>query len=259
MSKHVYFIGPLGKEGGMIGGDSLKNLHLTRHLQKLSVPLRVIDTNACRQSLWKTLSAIMQMVLHRKSKFIVSASSAGAYKLLKVMRFLGASDIIYWVVGGDFPNLLISSVLSIKPYANAKHIIVEGKRMEETLHICGLTNVTTLPNFKPIEFIPRKKRNDASLPVKFVFLSRIAEDKGCSYINKAASILNEKGLESSYTIDYYGSIADVYKERFLKETESLPNVEYKGFLRLLDKANYEVLASYDAMLFPTFFYGEGFA
>ena len=92
-----------------------------------------------------------------------------------------------------------------------------------------------------------------------MFLSRIAEDKGCSYINKAASILNEKGLESSYTIDYYGSIADVYKERFLKETESLPNVEYKGFLRLLDKANYEVLASYDAMLFPTFFYGEGFA
>lgn len=259
MSKHVFFIGPLGKEGGMIGGDSLKNLHLTRRLQKLSVPLRVIDTNACRQSLWKTLSAIMQMMLHRKSKFIISASSAGAYKLLKAMRFLGVSDIIYWVVGGDFPNLLISNVLSIKPYANAKHIIVEGKRMEETLRICGLGNVMTLPNFKPIEFVPPKKRTDASLPVRFVFLSRIAEDKGCSYINKAAGILNKKGYASSYTIDYYGSIADVYKDRFTQETDALPNVEYKGFLQLLDKSNYEVLASYDAMLFPTFFYGEGFA
>lgn len=259
MSRPVYFIGPLGSVSGMIGGDSLKNLHLSNHLQKLGVELRIIDTNACRQSLSKAASAILKIIFHRKSKFIVSASSMGAYKLLKALKLLGISDVIYWVVGGDFPNLLNCDLLSIEPYKNVKTIIVEGKRMEETLRICGLSNAITLPNFKPIDFIPAKKRTDTDLPVKFVFLSRIAEDKGCSYINKAAKLLNEKGLANSYSIDFYGSVFETYKEQFMSEINDLPNVEYKGFLKLLDKSNYNVLASYDAMLFPTFFYGEGFA
>jgi glycosyltransferase involved in cell wall biosynthesis len=150
-------------------------------------------------------------------------------------------------------------LVNVKPYANVRKIIVEGKRMEETLRIAGLDNVTTLPNFKPIDFIPVKQPKKSDAPMRFVFLSRIDEDKGCGYINRAAELLNEKGLADKYVIDYYGAVADRYKEKFTDETNRLPNVEYKGFLNLLDKSNYEVLAGYDAMLFPTFFYGEGFA
>ena len=45
----------------------------------------------------------------------------------------------------------------------------------------------------------------------------------------------------------------------MSEIGELPNVEYKGFLKLVEISNYDVLAGYDVMLFPTFFYGEGFA
>lgn len=243
----------------MVSGDSLKNLHLTRQLKKLSVHLDIIDTNACRKSVWKTLSSIFSVITHRKSKYIVSASTRGAYIILQLLRLFRVRDIIYWVVGGDVPHQMDCGFVSKAPYRNAKTIIVEGERMKESLNISGLDNVMMLPNFKHIPFVPTKEPRPADAPVRFVFLSRITEDKGCSHINKAAEILNGKGLAHQYCIDYYGSVAEEYKEKFNREVHQLPNVAYKGFLNLLQTDNYSVLSGYDAMLFPTFFYGEGFA
>ena len=259
MSQQVIFIGPLGKVGGMIGGDSLKNLHLTRQLEKLSVNIKIIDTNVIRKSVPLAVKALFTILTHRKGKFIVSASTIGAYKMLSLMNALRIKDVIYWVIGGNFPNLIHCNLVSTKPYVNVRNILVEGKRMEEALRIAGLTNVSTLPNFKPIDFIPEKRQGGANHPLRFVFLSRIDEDKGCGYINQAAQLLNDNGLGKDFIVHYYGAIADRYKEKFNNEISQLPNVEYKGFLNLLDKSNYNVLAEYDAMLFPTFYYGEGFA
>lgn len=259
MGRKIYFIGPLGAEAKMVSGDSLKNLHLTRQLEKLSVHLTIVDTNACRKSVWETISSIFSVITHRKSKFIVSASTRGAYVILQLLRFFKIKDIIYWVVGGDVPHQMDCGFVSKAPYKNAKTIIVEGERMKESLNISGLNNVMRLPNFKHIPYIPQKKPRSSDSPVRFVFLSRITEDKGCNYINRAAEKLNEKGLSHLFSIDYYGSIAEEYKEKFHKEIDLIPNIAYKGFLNLLQTDNYDVLAGYDAMLFPTFFYGEGFA
>lgn len=259
MSKQVILIGPLGAESSMAAGDSLKNWHLINRLRQLSVDLRVIDTIESQKSLAKKVLAVIDIFRHRKSRFIVSASSVGAYRLLSLMRRMGISDIIYWVIGGDFPHLINCGMIDIRAYSNVRKIIVEGKRMEETLRIYGLKNVMTLPNFKPIDFIPAKQPRDSHAPVRFVFLSRIIEDKGCRYINEAAALLNGKGLGQRFMVDYYGSITDEYKKTFLESIEPIPNVAYKGFLKLVDQANYQILAGYDAMLFPTFFYGEGFA
>ena len=259
MGKRIYFIGPLGAESRMVSGDSLKNLHLTRQLEKLSVSLTIIDTNACRKSLWKTISSVFSVITHRKSKYIVSASTRGAYIILQLLRFFRIHDIIYWVIGGDVPHMMDCGFVGKRPYKNAKTIIVEGERMKESLNISGLTNVMMLPNFKHISTIPQKIPRSSDSPVRFVFLSRITEDKGCSHINKATEILNNKGLGHMFSVDFYGSIADEYKEKFQNEINQIPNINYKGFLNLLQTENYTTLSQYDAMLFPTFFYGEGFA
>ena len=259
MGKKIYFIGPLGAASSMVSGDSLKNLHLTRQLEKLSVRLDIIDTNACRKSVWKTISSIFSVITHRKSKYIVSASTRGAYIILQLLHFFRIKDVIYWVVGGDVPHQMDCGFVSKAPYRNAKIIIVEGERMKESLNISGLNNVMMLPNFKHIPSIPTKEPRPTDAPVRFVFLSRITEDKGCSHINKATEILNERGLAHLFSVDFYGSIAEEYKEKFNREISKIPNITYKGFLKLLQTENYAVLSRYDAMLFPTFFYGEGFA
>ena len=40
--------------------------------------------------------------------------------------------------------------------------------------------------------------------------------------------------------------------------DSHPEAEYKGLLNLRDTQNYDELAKYDVMLFPTYWQGEGF-
>ena len=258
MKSKVYFIGPQASGSNLIGGDCLKNWYIIRRLQSLSVDVRVIDTNACKKSLIQMVLGLGKIVFHRKSLMIVSASSMGAYRILRLLKFLRIKSVCYWVIGGDFPLIINCKYFSIKPYKYIRTIIVEGKRMEETLRWCGLSNVMTLPNFKPFYQIPMRGKPNPNTPVKFVFLSRITEGKGCSYLNKAAKILNNKGYEKSYMIDYYGSIEKKYRDVFMSEINDIPNVQYKGFLELLDGNNYNTLSGYDALVFPTLFYTEGF-
>lgn len=70
--------------------------------------------------------------------------------------------------------------------------------------------------------------------------------------------INKEIGEDKFIVHFYGKIEDSYKSHFLKTINEIPNAEYKGFLNLADISNYDVLASYSAMLFPTFWKGEGF-
>ncbi len=257
--RKIIFIGPVGATEKMASGDSIKNYFVINRIKEHAGKLLVIDTNIYRKSLLKIIQMLFILVLNRKARYVVSASSGGAYKMLRLMRMLGIHDIIYWVVGGDAPHLICSEVLDIDVYRNVRKIIVEGKSMQETMRITGFKDVTVLPNFKKITYIPPKSFQRQNGRCRFVFLSRVTEDKGCGYITEAVRLLNERGLENAFCVDFYGSLLDDYKDTFLSGLADLPNAEYKGFLKLLDPGNYNHLASYDAMLFPTFFYGEGFA
>lgn len=84
-------------------------------------------------------------------------------------------------------------------------------------------------------------------------------EKGCDYILECAKQLNGMGLKDKYSIDFYGKVADTYKEVFYQKVETLENVNYQGFLNLRENAGYDKLAEYDMMLFPTYWKGEGFA
>jgi glycosyltransferase involved in cell wall biosynthesis len=112
-----------------------------------------------------------------------------------------------------------------------------------------------LPNFKNIDYVPTKELRKEPY-TRFVFLSRIVEQKGCGYIVKATEKLNRK-YKDKFIVDFYGSIGDDYRS-FESEIKDFSNVNYKGFLDLRNTKNYDVLSSYDAMLFPTFWHGEGF-
>jgi glycosyltransferase involved in cell wall biosynthesis len=84
-------------------------------------------------------------------------------------------------------------------------------------------------------------------------------DKGCNYIMTAVKLLNEQGYSDKFTVDFYGKVDAGYKTVFEEHVESLSNVNYYGLLNLKSKEGYDQLATYDAMLFPSFWRGEGFA
>lgn len=256
MRHSLVFIGPMG--GGRVpnNGASLKNYHLLKRLGELGIDSLVIDTERWKKNPLILLKALCVILTHPKSKYIVSANNTSSYRFLKMMRLLAPkSKIIYWVIGGSIADWIKEGKVSSGVYKRLEAIIVEGASMKATLEGCGFGNVMVLPNFKNIDYIPTKEQRKEPY-IRFVFLSRIVEQKGCGIIIKATEQLNKK-YKDKYIVDFYGSIGDDYKV-FVDEIKNVPNVSYKGFLDLRDTKNYDVLSSYDVMLFPTFWHGEGF-
>jgi glycosyltransferase involved in cell wall biosynthesis len=256
MLHRLVFIGPTG--GGRVpdNGASLKNYHLLKRLGELGIDTLVIDTESWKKNPLILLKALCVILTHPRSKYIVSANNTSSYRFLKMMRLLGPkSRIIYWVIGGSIADWIKEGKVSSEVFKRLETIIVEGASMKVTLEGCGFDNVMVLPNFKNIDYIPAKEPRKEPY-TRFVFLSRIVEQKGCGYIVKATEQLNRK-YKDKFIVDFYGSIGDDYKN-FETEIKDLSNVNYKGFLDLRNTKNYDILSSYDVMLFPTFWHGEGF-
>lgn len=83
---------------------------------------------------------------------------------------------------------------------------------------------------------------------KFVFLSRICENKGVNELLEAFKVLG-----SSYTLDFYGPI-DI--PDFLDKILPLSNISYRGIASSGEVRN--VLDLYDMLLLPSYYSGEGY-
>lgn len=90
-------------------------------------------------------------------------------------------------------------------------------------------------------------------------MSRVHPAKGCDYIVKAVENLNNSGYRERFIVDFYGKFEKSYQEEFLRSIENIENIVYKGVLNLKEPTGYDILATYHAMLFPTFHPSEGFA
>ena len=257
MNKKIIFVGPCG--GGDIpkNGASVKNHYIKEFLMKNFGDIITVDTEYWKKSPWPLLKLLIVVLFNPKGLYIISANNYSAYKLIKILYLLSSKhDIIYWVIGGSIGKWIKEGRVSPEPYKKIRHIIVEGKKMEEELLQLGYKNVQTVPNFKKISYLP-KKIIKGDEKVRFVFLSRIIKEKGCSYICDAVEVLN-KTVEDKFIIDFYGPLENEYEDIFIKRLKNLNNVSYKGFLDLRDNKNYDTLSQYDCMLFPTFWNGEGF-
>ncbi len=178
--------------------------------------------------------------------------------LAKVHKWIKSGrPVIHWTIGGKFHENVHNGIFKAKYIQPLSINLVESNQMVDSLRADGISRVRQVPNFKDVKYLPELK---PSGPVKrFVFLSRIKPEKGVDYIIKAAKLLNDTGLGDRFIVDFYGRIDEDYEEAFSAQLDKLTNVNYKGFLKMSDREGIEKLASYDAMLFPTFWEGEGFA
>lgn len=255
----ILFIGDCGNFKNTSNGVYAKNIQLFNRLKEVFVTLKHVNTNNWKKKPSVLLNVLRSIWQYRKKDIIISLNTYSSYKLIKIVKRLFPSiRLNYFVIGGILPNFI--SQLEMKQrecYSIVKWFMVESKEMKRKMELLGYKNVIHIPNFKKIAYIPEKS-TETSVPFRFVFLSRIIPEKGCDLIMEATRRINKEIGEDKFLVHFYGKIDDSYESQFLKIINEIPNAEYKGFLNLADVSNYDVLASYSAMLFPTFWKGEGF-
>lgn len=254
--RKIIFIGPSGGGGIPTNGASAKNYHLLKYLNAKGYTITVVDTEHWKKNPIILIKLFFLLIFYPSGYYIISTNNISGYKLFKIFNIHKGKKrtLVYWVIGGSIAEWIKDSKVDIKPYRNINWFIVEGRKMKDTLCDCGLNNVIVVPNFKNFS-IDIKKTEKANKNFMFLFISRIIPQKGVDMIFKAASSLSS---DYRFNIDFYGPVEDSYKEEFFIQIAQHPNTCYKGFIDLRDEENYNKLAQYDVMLFPTFWEGEGF-
>lgn len=255
--KKTIFIGPISKGRVPNDGASIKNFHILKRLRNYIPNLMEIDTDGWKKRPWILIAILLVILKNRNASYILSLNNDSANKLIRILHKLAPdASVVYWVIGGSIGKWMLEGSISVADYAWLTNIIVEGESMKKDISSAGLLNVSVMPNFKEFVKVHVKKPN-TNKNLRFVFLSRINKFKGCDLILDAVARINVKCGEDRFSVDFYGPIEPEYQSEFLEKVSSLNNVSYNGFLDLRNKDNYKVLSGYDAMLFPTFWHGEG--
>jgi glycosyltransferase involved in cell wall biosynthesis len=250
-----FFIGPCGGGGTPTNGASAKNFQIVHYFKNRGIDISIIDTEKWKKNPLVLLRLFFSLFAHHGC-YIVSANNTSSFRLLSILTKMPLRHFVaYWVIGGSIADWIKDGRVSAEPFKKVDFIMCEGERMKKVFLECGIEKVKVVPNFKVIDFIPEKSLNKKE-EIRFVFLSRIIKDKGVGIIIDAVKALNKR--KTGYFVDFYGPFEDTYKEEFTKAIEVVENISYKGFLNLNDTKNYNVLAKYDVMLFPTYWHGEGF-
>ncbi len=259
--KKIVFFGGVGSPT-QFGGELTKNKEIIARLRELGCDVTVLDSFNSRSNKKKLLKILSRffanIVLHPKATYIFSTSFGNIYPLFKILYCLPIKrHIVHWVIGGQMADRVADGTYHSKYLKVVNLTIVEGTKMVQRMESLGFSNVVCEPNFKTIGTLPKVRKKDDG-KIHFVFLSRITADKGCRYIFQSVEELNRKGFTDKFVVDFYGNVEDEYRWEFEKAIEDTVNANYCGSLQLLDDCNYDVLAVYHYMLFPTYWAGEGF-
>lgn len=250
----LIFIGPLRLDQTPCSGDTMKNTLFLKRFKEVFEKVYVVDTIDWRKKPFILVKMICYLMLIRNAKVVISCEE-GASRIIDFLYYIRLQrDVYYWVVGSGFPTRVANGSLSAKHYSFLTRIMVQSPNMVRILNKAGINNVLYVPNSKPLYDIPITQHNGK---IRFVFLSRILPEKGIEQIFRCVKRLNAEGLAEMYEIDFYGMIKEQYNS-FNECVKEYSNVSYQGLLDLTKGTGYRQLATYDVMLFPTFYEGEGF-
>ena len=255
---NIIIIGAFGEKGKIpCGGETCKNNIFKSYFSSLGGSIITKNTSGWKRNPFIILNIIFTVLTHPSHKIFLSVSRS-ANKVIRLFKWLHIkNDIVYCVVGGNFHKLMAAGIYDVNDYKTLKSILVQNIEMFIELERLGLKNVHYVPNVKMIEYIPNHVCRTEG-PLQFVFMSQVRKEKGCDLIIDAVKMLNDMGFSNKFSVTFYGKIKKEYESLFLKKIVEFSNIKYKGVLNLNTKEGYDILSSYDAMLFPTYWVSEGF-
>lgn len=262
--KKVSVIGHFAYGLEYFDGQTVKTKILTNELCKVYGQSEVLqfDTHGGKKTLLKAPLYAWKALRESKNVVILPAHNGLRVfgRLLPIFRrFFKNRKIHYVVIGGWLPQMLESNRTLAKALKKFDGIYVETKTMKMALEKQGFENIFEMPNCKELTPLAESEliyQNEA--PYKLCTFSRVMKEKGIEDAIEAVKIINYKYGRVVYTLDIYGQVDSTQTEWFSHLKNDLPEfIRYCGLVPF-DKS-VDILKSYYALLFPTYYEGEGFA
>jgi glycosyltransferase involved in cell wall biosynthesis len=167
-------------------------------------------------------------------------------------------NIHYVVVGGWLPTFLSDRRKLVNHIASFIGVYVQTKSMVELLEKQGIHNSIYMPNCKKMEPITSDELViEFSEPYNVCTFSRIIAEKGIKEAVEAIEKVNETLGRKCYCLDIYGDIESQFEDEFRYIISKSSNcIKYLGAVNFNESKI--VLKEYFALLFPTYYDGEGF-
>lgn len=261
--KKVCVIGHFGFGKEMLNGQTIKTKIVTTELEKQlgCEQIMKIDTHGGARALPKVMIQMARGFRSCENIIILPAQNGVRIfaPLCVAFRKLYKRKLHYIVIGGWLDNLLERNPRLLKALDSFTAIYVETRTMKQDLEKRGLRNLCILPNFKDIPILTEDELvYPTGEPYRLCTFSRVMKEKGIEDAVEAVKAVNEKYGRTVYTLDIYGQV-DVEQTKWFEDLKAtFPGyVRYKGLVSF-DKT-VERLKDYYALLFPTYYSGEGFA
>lgn len=260
-----YKIGIWGQSGGggkIADGQAVRTAVITQELKDRYGEDQVLfaDTYNWRK---RPVGFFKECVgLMKKSENILILPADNGFKVfVPIMMALNAifrKRLVYIVIGGFLPELLKKKPSYIKLVNKFDIIFVQTENLRKDLEAIGIQNIHILSNLKRLNTRkPEEIKVNTSKEIKVCVFSRINKEKGIEDAIEAVKITNRKLGGKYVTLDLYGLLPDTYKDRFNELLELNKGIiEYKGIVYF--NKTVETLQEYFALIFPTYYYGEGF-
>lgn len=261
--KKVAVIGhfAFGKE--FLDGQTVKTKITTQELERQLGSGQVLkfDTHGGRLS--SLLKAPFQVfsALQKSENVLIFPAHNGLRiiaPLLYLLNGLFHRKLHYAVIGGWLPKFLQTRAGLAKRLKAFTGIYVETSTMKKALDSMGFENVYVMPNCKSLQLLQPEELPVQEKPYKLCTFSRVMREKGMEDAVNAVKAVNEAAGETVVTLDIYGPVDAGQTQWFEDLQKSFPAYVRYGGTVPFDRS-VAVLKDYFALLFPTFYDGEGFA
>ena len=246
-----------------LNGQTVKTKILTEALVERFGEERVMycDTHDCRKHPFRFLRHCLKM-FRACDDIVMLPAQAALPVLTKIFGFLNRfyhRRLHYYVVGGWLCEALEQHKGLTERLQKFKGVYVELMSMERDLQERNFSNVFFVPKFRKLNVVAEEDMpKEIESPLKLCLFSRVMKEKGVEDAAEAVQHANEALGYTAYTLDIYGQVDVHYTERFEEVKKSFSDeVRYAGVVDFREST--AVLKNYFALLFPTYYEGEGYA
>ena len=263
MKRKIGMIGYFATGKSKSGGQEAKTCTLADELDKIYGEDRVlkIDTIGWKKHPFKLFFNLIKIGVTCENAVMLPAQNSLPVftTVLTGLTKITGCKIHYVVIGGWLAELLTKRKGLAKSLKRFDGIYVETAAMKGALETQGFENVFVMPNCKKLTVLSEGELvYPQGEPYKLCTFSRILKEKGIGDAVKTVTEVNRSLGRTVFSLDIYGQVDENQTDWFEALRKTFPDFIRYGGVIPFDRS-VETLKEYFALLFPTYYDGEGFA